>query len=285
VNPQSASEPSKTFSPPEPSKSAPKPETGQLDSSSASSEEKQSDAGDSKLARRLAEIAKAERRVKDRMAEIEASGAEMAKLKSFAEAKSKGDRIAALQTLFTQDELEDIYQSDLTNWILSKAAPTPEQKAKAEEERIRKAAKEVLEEQAQTSAEGETKALQEAQQGYLARANKEFQAKTETYPLIAHWGLSAGDMLSYTEEVRRKEGRVPPAAEVFDHFERRYASRIEAAGYTRKQVEAPRVVEQTKPNQTVTTRWTADSSQPAKPIEEMSLEEAKAAIKRKYLRS
>jgi hypothetical protein len=257
---------------------------GAADAASSSKSSSGADApdGDPALAKRLVRIAQAEDAARAAKAEAEASKAELAELRTWKEARSKDPLAAALHGL--SDEQQDALYWSLNDRLLKRDPATPPDPAEV----ARKAAREEWE-RAQAERDAASKKQQtdqetQAQAWYVGEVGKAFEAAPDKWPAVKARGVAEGDIHSHAEAEYKRTGKVPDAAAVLDHFQRKYEADLEAAGYTRQKVEAQPGGTKPKPqSETVTNEWSAGSVPPPSSSEE-TLHEQRERIKRKHFK-
>ncbi len=137
-------------------------------------------------------------------------------------AKTAGKRLDALRELFTDDEIADLYQTDLTAHYTTH---TPEE---TPESRLEKLLDSKLEARTKLDAEAAEKAMtelrQEKQGVYMEHARKLLDTDGDKYPsvirAIATGKMSQDDIFTYVERFATEHRRGPYPHEVFAAFER-----------------------------------------------------------------
>lgn len=252
--------------------------------------------GDPILAKRIAAIAKAEEKNRLEAENVANAKKELESHKSKVEGWDKftstfvNDPVKALQDLgLEQKHLDALY------WRLNDEAKKQlaDGSKPLTQEDVERRAREIFAEEQKKNQEKNTEvsqqqfnqAMDEAHKGYFSRVGQVFEASKDKFPAVAAWGITASDIRSYTEKVYGDTRKLPTYEETLNHFESEYQSRIEAAGYKKPTVEAPKPAEQ-KPIQsskTVTAGWQAGST-PTGDKEKspsQSLKESREEIKRK----
>ncbi|HYF56233.1 MAG TPA: hypothetical protein VEA41_18410 [Salinarimonas sp.] len=236
---------------------------------------------DPKTAARLARIARAEAKVREREKALEArektSAERLEKFQKFEEAKTKGGRLAALRVLFDEGEITGELFQELTDHVYSSyKQPTAEELA-------RKAAREELEARQKADQEAKTKAAQEREtevrSTYLGVAQKSIEAEPGRWPLIANLGVSGQDILDKVEAHFRETGTALSPDEALDLAEKELESKVSKTGKYATQIEKPKADETTeKPKEPVSASMSRDV--PVKERKPASLRESLEEAKR-----
>lgn len=234
--------------------------------------------GDSKLALRLARIAKEKEAVRARDAKLKEREGDLAKFDAFKAARTAGKRIDALKALFDEGEITTDLFNELTDHVLASEPAKPQ----TEDDKIKAKVDEALTAKEKAAEEAAQNRRKEIQETYTGAVAKVFEGEAKRWPLIASRGVEAGDIHSYVEAEFKRSGQVPSPEAVLDHFQRSYEADLEAAGYTRK-VEAAQGG-QRPTSETVNPQWTRDRGAPEATVDEskMSLRESREAIKRRF---
>jgi vacuolar-type H+-ATPase subunit I/STV1 len=261
---------------------APAKDSGASDAAASSGASAAPVEADTELAKRLARIARGEEDVKTREARVKEAESDLAKIRAFYEARTKGGRVAALKALFDSEEITGALYQELTDEVLASAKP------ESEDDRLRRRVQEEVDRREKEKAEAAAKAREaagnERVQSYLRTVGATLNAEPERWPLVARFGVASPDILRRAEEYYREKGVAPSQEEVLDHFERKISSEVEATGkYAPKTVEAQRQGGTTTPPNSNRRAGRSDAGE--MPGMDAPYSERAAAIKRRFLRS
>jgi hypothetical protein len=250
----------------------------------ADSSKSSSTDGDPDLALRLAKVARAEDRARSATKEAESVKTELVEYRGWKEARAK-DPVAAATAGLTPEQRDAVF------WALNKEILEADPgRAKDPLDEARRVAREELErigkERTESDAKAQDQVRDQAAASYVEGVATIFNAGPTKWPAVAAWGIQAGDIHTFAQEQWTKDGTVPDATTVLDHFEKQHQARIEAAGYTRQKVEAQPGGEGTaNGTKTITNEWSAGAGTASgKPDHEQSRRESSEAIKKRHFK-
>jgi hypothetical protein len=198
------------------------------------------------------------------------------------------DPVKALQNLGLKDEhLEALYWRLNADTLKRAKDGTPTLTHADVEKRAREIAAEEFDRRNQEAVKQNDSryaaAMTEARNQYIGKVAAAFNADPSKFPAVKAWGIQDSDIHSYVDdEYKGPNKRIPTPEEVLAHFEKKHVERIEASGYKKPQVDAPKAEEKRPiPSKTVTADWQAGSSPSSDKSTSQSLKESRDEIRRK----
>ncbi len=124
-------------------------------------------------------------------------------------------------------------------------------------------------------------AMEAAKAQYVTNTAQFFMANKAKFPAVAALGIPAGDVHKYCEDTYRATQKMPTYEETLAHFEGTLGKKIEASGYTRPKIDAPKANEKPVSSKTVTADWQSKTTPSEKKEEPKTLKESREQIKKK----